>query len=468
VVSNRAEWRLDTRRGYGASCSFLDHLAVLPPCRCRYEQSTAIREPLRVLDPLTLTMRPTRPLTALLIATSAVLVPLGCSSNHEAATAATGTAPDAGAGGHSGAGGGGGAGTGTGGDAGVSSTGTSSGTSSGTVVLGDGGVACTGDEDVAGGFPAGFWDSSNIPAATGSMMFKLLNRTNGKYADSEVYWRFQNTKLGITETHSLAEKPTYDMPGPAVGDGFNGRMYFYICPSGSPASCAGSNGAKDYYDFIEFAFGTNTTGPEYWINYDTTRVDAFGIKLALDLHVTTGPDHYVGESCPTFAEDRTATFASYVASVPTEFRPCGQPPNAPYRIAEPGGGCGFNAGGANAAYYDSYVMEMWTNNGITIPMPGPNGSGLGSYPDLSAAIFRHVGAAAGTWTAAGKLVNGSFWSTMPESTFYGAEPADHYAQWIHSRAIHQKQYAFPYDDVGSNSSDVGATGMVYMLVAIGW
>ena len=74
-----------------------------------------------------------------------------------------------------------------------------------------------GDETVAGGFPAGFWDSSNIPAATGSMMFKFLNRTNGKYSDSEVYWRFQNTKLNVNETHSLADKPTYDMPAPAAG-----------------------------------------------------------------------------------------------------------------------------------------------------------------------------------------------------------------------------------------------------------
>jgi Beta-1,3-glucanase len=397
-------------------------------------------------------MSPAHRLLAFLISICAALVPLGCSSNPKTA-AGTGTGGTTGTGGDSSSG---------------TSSGTTSGTSTGTLMLGDGGAACTGDDDVAGGFPTGFWDSSNIPAATGSMMFKFLNRTNGKYSDAEVYWSFQNTTLAVDETHSLADAPTYDMPAPPAGGGFNGRMYFYICPAGSPAGCAGSNGATDYYDFIEFAFGNNTTGPKYWINYDTTRVDAFGIKLALDLNATTGPDHYVGENCPTFAEDRAATFASYVASVPAEFQPCGQPPNAPYRIKEPGAGCGFNAGGPNADYYNAFEMEMWTNNGITIPMPGPNGSNLAAYPDLSAAIFRHVGSAAGTWTAAGKLVNGSFWSTMPESTFYGAAPADYYAQWIHSRAIHQKQYAFPYDDVGSNSSDVGASGMVYMLVAIGW
>ena len=71
---------------------------------------------------------------------------------------------------------------------------------------------------------------------------------------------------------------------------------------------------------------TRHPGPPYWINYDTTRVDAFAIKLALDLHDATGPDYYIGENCPTFAEDRTDTFASFVASVPDVFKPCGQTP----------------------------------------------------------------------------------------------------------------------------------------------
>jgi Beta-1,3-glucanase len=340
---------------------------------------------------------------------------------------------------------------------------------SGTVLVGgDAGSACTGDETTLGGFPAGFWDTSNIPAAAGPVVFKFLNRTNGKYADSEVYWSFENSTLNVSETHSIADQPTYQMPTPAAGGGYNGRMYFYLCAAGSPASCPGSQGATDYYDFIEFAIGNNSPPQApYWINYDTTRVDAFAIKLALDLHDATGPDYYTGENCATFAEDRSDTFAAFVSAVPDVFKPCGQT-HAPYRIQEPGGGCGFNAGGANADYYDSYEMEMWTNNGITIPMPGPNGSGLGAYPDISAAIFRHVGAEAGTWTADGKLVDGNWWSTMPASTFYSAAPSDAYAQFLHSRAIHGKQYGFPYDDVGGNSSDVGASGMDYMIVAIGW
>jgi len=287
-------------------------------------------------------------------------------------------------------------------------------------------------------------------------MFKFLNRTNGKYTDAELYWSFKDSKLGISETHSLAAQNTYDMP--ANG---SGRMYFYICPTGSPASCAGSQGATDYYDFIEFTIGTTS------INYDTTRVDAFGIKLATDLHDHDGTDQIVGEDYATFAEDRAATFAKYVASVPTEFQACGQPPHAPYRIVEPGG-CGFNAGGANASYYQSFIDAMWANNGLTIPKPGPNGSGLGAYPDVSAAIMRHVGDTAGTFTAAGKLTAGNWWSTVSSSTFYAAAPADYYAQFWHAHSINGKQYAFPYDDVGGYSSDVSHQNPEYMLVAIGW
>jgi hypothetical protein len=337
---------------------------------------------------------------------------------------------------------------------------------------------CTGNENMNGGFPPGFWDNSNIPAATGPMVIKFLNRTNGKYSDSELYWTFNGNGTNTTPV-SFADSPTFQFPMPSAGKtGYNGRFYFFICPTGMTDKC-GSEGKSDYYDFWEYAIGQNKTGPQWWINYDTTRVDAFAIKLALDLHVTSGPDYYIGENCPTFAEDRTATFASYVASVPAPFQPCGQPPNAPYRISEPGGGCGFNAGGPNENYYLSYEQEIWNNNGITNPplcpmggpyngCVGPNGSGLGANPSLSAAIFRHVGSAAGTWTANGANVNGNFWTVNPESSFYSAAPADYYAQWIHSRAIHNKQYAFPYDDSGGNSSDIGTQGMVYMLAAIGW
>ena len=115
-----------------------------------------------------------------------------------------------------------------------------------------------------GGAPAGFWDPSNIPAAKNVMMFKFLNRTNGKYADSEVYWSFKNGN--ISETHSIADEPTYDMPA-----NNSGRMYFYLCATGD-ATCASDPTKSKYYDFIEHTIGAT----QY--NGNTTRVDAFGIR----------------------------------------------------------------------------------------------------------------------------------------------------------------------------------------------
>src|SRR4051794_39640661 len=96
---------------------------------------------------------------ALLVSTCAALAALGCSGNQQSAT---GTGPDAGAGG-------------AGGDA-------------GTMAPSDGAA------------PPGFWDTGDIPAAKNVMTFKFLNRTNGKFADDEVFWSFKSG--AISELHS--------------------------------------------------------------------------------------------------------------------------------------------------------------------------------------------------------------------------------------------------------------------------
>ncbi len=302
-----------------------------------------------------------------------------------------------------------------------------------------------------GGAPAGFWDSSNIPAAKNVMMFKFLNRTNGKYQDGEVYWSFKNGN--VNETHSIADQPTYDMPANA-----SGRMYFYLCAKGD-TTCASDPTKSKYYDFIEHTIGAT----QY--NGNTTRVDAFGIKIAMRLHCSDGYDVAVGESYATFAEDRASTFQAFINEVPPAFQALAQAPYAPYRIVEPGADS-FKTGGANADYYDSFVDSLWAANGITVAKPGPNGSGLGSYPDLSAAIYRHVGNVAGTFTAAGKLQDKTLWSDA--STFYTAAPMDYYARFWHERALGGKAYGFPYDDVGGYSSYISHSNPQYMLVAIGW
>jgi len=309
----------------------------------------------------------------------------------------------------------------------------------------------TGSGSTVGGPPPGFWDTSGIPAAKNVMMFKFLNRTNGVYQDSEVFWSFKSGS--ISETHSIAQQPLYDMPANS-----SGRMYFYLCAAGD-TTCASDPTKSLYFDFIE-----HTIGPAQY-NGNTTRVDAFGLKIAMQLHCQDGFEDAVGEDYATFAEARTTTFQKFIDSVPAEFKSLAQAPNAPFRIVEPGAG-GFNAGGAHATYYDSFVNQMWAANGMTIPKPGPNGSGLGPFPDVSAAIYRHVGAAAGTFDANGKLLNNSLWTNA--STFYTAAPADYYAMFWHQHGLGGRAYGFPYDDVGGYSTFISHANPQYMLVAVGF
>ena len=299
--------------------------------------------------------------------------------------------------------------------------------------------------------PADFWDRSDIPAATQVMTFKFLNRTNGKLDDGQIFWGFHSG--AISELHSIAEKSSYDMPANA-----SGRMYFYLCPQGE-ASCATDPSKSKYFDFIEHTIGAS----QY--NGNTTRVDAFGVKIAMLLHCADGFEATVGEDYQTFLEDRAATFQRFIDEVPAEFEHLAKAPFAPYRIVEPGAG-EFKTGGLYEHYYDSFVDALWAANGITVAKPGPNGSGLGAEPNLSAAIFRHVGAAAGTFTGDGKLANQQLWANP--STFYSGPPANYYAKFWHDHGISGKAYGFPYDDVGSYSTYISRANPQYMIVAIGW
>jgi len=300
--------------------------------------------------------------------------------------------------------------------------------------------------------PAGFWDPSGIPAAKNVMIFKFLNRTNGKFADSEVYWSFKTGS--INETHSIADQPTYDMPANS-----SGRMYFYLCAAGD-STCAADPTKSKYADFIE-----HTIGPDRY-NGNTTRVDAFGLKIAMRLHAADGFEATVGENAATFAEDRDATFQAFIAGAPDEFKPLAQPPFAPYRIVQPGAG-GFDTGGAQQHYYEPFVDALWAANGITIAKPSGNAAGLPqNRTDLSAAIYRHVGAVAGTFGTDGLILDRTIWNDP--TTFYKEAPADYYAQFWHSRGIDGKAYGFPYDDVGGYSTYISHQNPQYMMVAIGW
>jgi Beta-1,3-glucanase len=275
-------------------------------------------------------------------------------------------------------------------------------------------------------------------------MFKFLNRTNGKYPDSQVWWKVSIN--GVDTVHNIADQSTFDMPANA-----SGRVYVYLGPEGTKSL---------YYDFMEYTIGDDP--PAFHGN--TTRVDAFGIKLTMQMLCVDGYQVTVGENAATFAEDRSVTFQRFLAQVPAEYQHLAQV-QAPYRILSPDSA--FNTGGQYANYYQSYIDQIWAENGLTIPKAGPNASGLGSYPDLSAAIYRHV-AGPGMFTPDGKLVNSKFWSQTSSSTFYLAAPANYYAQFWHQNAINGLAYGFPYDDVGGYSTYISHNNPLNIQIAIGW
>jgi trimeric autotransporter adhesin len=290
-----------------------------------------------------------------------------------------------------------------------------------------------------------FWDASNIPATpSGDLItIKFLNRTNGQYPDSQVYWSADIG--GVTTTNSIAAQPTFSMPANA-----SGRIYFYLG--------AVNLNTNNYWDFLEYTLGTT------FINMNSTRVDAFGLKYAFQLTCGDGTDIAIGETSGSFAETRASFFQRYINAVPANFQTLAQQ-QAPYRIVSPSAG-GFDTGGAYQTYYNTWIQQLWEVNGITIPLAIPNGDGLGNYPDLSAAIYRHVGAVAGTFNANGTLNNQALWGNP--SAFYQTAPASYYAQFLHANAINAQQYAFPYDDAGGYSGDVSCTNPQTLLVAIGW
>jgi hypothetical protein len=273
--------------------------------------------------------------------------------------------------------------------------------------------------------PGSFWgDTSTIPAAQNVVMLKILNRTNGKYPDSQVYWSYNGV------AHSIAEQPYFDMPVNSAG-----RMYFYL---GAPNS--------QYFDFIEFTVGASV------FNGNTTRVDAFGIKLAMRLHSHDGNDVSVGEDVATFQEDRAVTFQKFINEVPQEFKVLAQS-QAPYRIIAPGSDPTFRAGGVNANYFTSYAQA----NGITAATSDIFGCAgvLANDPGHCAALNRHVA-----------HLPQAQWSTP--SLYYQAPPANYYAKFWHDHAISQLAYGFPYDDYAGQSSFISHGNPQYLLVAVGW
>jgi len=280
-----------------------------------------------------------------------------------------------------------------------------------------------------GGFPSGFWgNTSSIPSASGAIEFDFLNATNGTYPDSEVYWDVN----GVEE--SIAQSPYYTMT--SCG---SCRIYFYL---GSPNS--------QYNDFIEL----NSSGTT--INADTSRVDAFGLPLAIHLHNSDGSDVVVGEDDQVFAETRTALFQQFENAVPAPFQQLATV-DAPYSIPAPGDVAAFQPGGADANYMTSYAASVGATE-TTQEVFGCQGGGspaLNGDPTLCAALNRCV----------------AQFSTTVQNTpsdYYQNAPCNYYSAFWHSVAVGGLQYGFAYDDDNGQSSDFNSSDAQYVQVAVGF
>jgi hypothetical protein len=280
-----------------------------------------------------------------------------------------------------------------------------------------------------GGFPSAFWgNTASIPSTSNAIEFDFLNETNGQYPDSEVYWDVN----GVEE--SIAQSPYYSMS--ACG---SCRIYFYL---GSPNSL--------YNDFIEL----NSSGTT--INADTSRVDAFGLPLAIHLHNSDGSDTVVGEDDQVFSESRTALFQQFENAVPAPFQQLATV-NAPYSIPAPGDVAAFQPGGADANYMTAYAASVGATE-TTQEVFGCQGGGspaLNGDASLCAGLNRCV----------------AQFSTTVQNTpsdYYENAPCNYYAAFWHSVAVNGLQYGFAYDDDNGQSSDFNSNDAQYVQVAIGF
>jgi hypothetical protein len=277
-----------------------------------------------------------------------------------------------------------------------------------------------------GGFPASFWgNTAAIPAATQVLELQILNRTNGQYPDSQVYYSFNGT------TYNVASNPYFDMPVNS-----SGRMYFYL---GSPTS--------QYQDFIEFTIGAAQ------FNGNTTRVDAWALPLVMHLHNHDGTDQTVGDNYTVFNETRDSTFNRFVAAVPAEFKALAQAPYYPTKIISPGSLPAFQPGGANQNYMSSYASQFGVS-ATTQQIFGCSGT-LAADPVNCANANRHV---LGTSTAV----------QNDPTQYYKSAPANYYAKFWHDNAVSNLAYGFPYDDDAGQSSYISHSNPQYLQVAVGW
>lgn len=237
---------------------------------------------------------------------------------------------------------------------------------------------------------------TNNASWNGLTTFNIVNQTNGRWADNQVYWsiigrdwatgRFvrvdrsgnlipmstgdngQLVKAGVGYTnyfHRLSDVRSVTIPAldsARILFSVGSPMYIRVVVDGNGnVGYAGANienptdpNIDVYFDFGEMAIlpkGHANQG----IFVNTTRVDHFGFPLRLRVQGLGGFDQSVGEP---LTETRDQLFARFKAETPAEFTSLANAPYAPYRLVAPAHG-NFRPGEANGNYLQGYIDAVW-------------------------------------------------------------------------------------------------------------
>jgi len=358
-------------------------------------------------------------------------------------------------------------------------------------------------------------------AAGKQMTFQFVNNTGGAYANSQIYvlmiarnssgkfsWLDAAGNLNPcvagqnASSYSIRLSDFQGYQFPTFLD--SGRLYVSY---GSPLSIQinsdinGNVGVafpnienpsdpniNIYFDWVEFAVLNN----QIWCN--TTQVDQFGFPMAMELFQGTASS-YSSFGKVGITESRTSIYNSWNATVPTEFRSLA----TPYRILAPLHGS-FRSGGANAAYYDGYINQIWsqyTTSDLVITVPQGTfrgrvqGDGRMAFTAAGVAGTYYVSKPYGdaVWGGLGPLATGNTIELVLEaqicaafhrhvmgnagafntpSQYYLAGPADYFSKFWHDHSINGKAYGFCYDDVNDQSTTLTCTSPRGIVLTCGF
>lgn len=382
----------------------------------------------------------------------------------------------------------------------------------------------------SGGTTTGGTTGGGSGGGTGSFPIVFQNNTRGTYGASQIYvtmlgqvtpgqWSYMKpdgsmvhinhldatapghlTKNGVNYPNlSFTLAQAGSVPSPTSIRG--GRIYvslgspMYIPVSsddqgwGGPDPLNPSDPNNDvYYDWYEYTY----VGGQVAYGGNTTQVDQFGFPMTAHLQQTSsGYDATVG-----ITQTRAQVMSGYAASVGAAFKPLA----GTYRIVAPRTSALFQSG-AQATYMSAYIDQTWSyysTHTFTLNRLGETFSGQVSGTDL---VFTKNGAgpftlakptSANVFACAGTLAAGSdvekalgaefcaafnrgvamdtsTWYTP--SNYYTSAVRNDYAAFFHTVGINRRSYAFPYDDIGDQSSVQilgNANAPTALTLGIGW